>query len=192
MPPYARPQEWPRQPAPDPLGHEYFVDKTPDAVARIVERRGTPAFVALLRASDAEFAEAAFEPALNEVLRTEPGLADEWAVWSGDQRWTPSAYVEGRQTGWYNSETRHVRLHPDEAGAVADFIRRTGLTTLRHLPSENDAQSTPSGGREPIHHPMDRVAQVLGVTGARRTNPAGAVRSVNRQPVVRVSTTASG
>jgi predicted NAD/FAD-binding protein len=41
-----------------------------------------------------------------------------------EQRWTPSAYVNGRQTGWYDSGYQHVRSHDDAADAVTDFIRR--------------------------------------------------------------------
>ena len=98
---------------------------SPEDVARIVERRSDDAFVRLLRAADASFDDDEFEPALADVLRAEPPLVDRWDLWSGDQRWTPSAYVEGTETGWYDAGRRHVRVHADRAGAVADFIRRT-------------------------------------------------------------------
>lgn len=97
---------------------------THGSVARIVERRGEAVFVDLLRAADAEFEDAAFEPALAAALRAEPRLTDLWATWSADQRWTPSAYIEGKETGWYGSGYQHVRVHPDEAAAVADFVHR--------------------------------------------------------------------
>jgi hypothetical protein len=97
---------------------------TPESVARIVERRGEPAFVNLRRDADADFEEAAFEGALADVLRAEPQLTDLWATWSSDQRWTPSAFVNGREAGWYDSGYHHVRLHADEAAAVADFVHR--------------------------------------------------------------------
>lgn len=78
---------------------------TPESVARIVERRDEAAFVDLLRTADAAFEDPAFEPALAAVLRADPRLTDLWEMWSADQRWTPSAYVEGEETGWYDSET---------------------------------------------------------------------------------------
>lgn len=43
-------------------------------------------------------------------------------MWSSDQRWTPSAYVEGNQTGWYDSGYEHLPVHSDEAAVVADFV----------------------------------------------------------------------
>ncbi|MEQ4210155.1 hypothetical protein [Actinopolymorpha sp. B9G3] len=76
---------------------------TPRSVARIVERRREAAFVDLLRSADAEFEDATFEPALADALRAEPRLIDLWVTWSADQRWTPTAYVEGKETGWYDS-----------------------------------------------------------------------------------------
>lgn len=104
---------------------------TPESVARIVERRGEPAFVDLLREADADFEDAAFERALADVLRAEPRLTDLWATWSGDQRWTLSAYVEGKETGWYDSGSQHVRVHPDEPDAVADFVHRMAAWLAR-------------------------------------------------------------
>jgi hypothetical protein len=104
---------------------------TPDAVARIVERRGDAAFVDLLRSADPEFDDAGFEPALADALRAEPQLTNLWATWSADQRWTPSAYVEGNETGWYDSERQHVRVHPDSACAVADFVHRMAAWSAR-------------------------------------------------------------
>jgi len=73
---------------------------TPGEVARIVERRDEVAFVDLLRAADPEFADAAFEPALADALRSNPPLIDQWNMWSGDQRWTPCAAVDGVTTAW--------------------------------------------------------------------------------------------
>ena len=105
---------------------------TPEAVARIVERRGEPAFADLLRAADTDFDGAPFESALADVLRAEPRLVDLWGIWSADQRWTPSAYVEGNETGWYDSAYQHVRTHRDPAAAVADFIHRMATWLARH------------------------------------------------------------
>jgi hypothetical protein len=104
---------------------------TPQSVARTVERRDEAAFVDLLRAADAEFDDVAFEPALADALRTEPRLIILWATWSADQRWIPTAYVEGQETGWYDSGNQHVRDHPDEADAVADFIHRMAAWSAR-------------------------------------------------------------
>lgn len=104
---------------------------TPESVARIVERRGEPEFVDLLREADADFEDAAFEPALAEILRAEPRLTAQWVTWSDDQRWTPSAYLKGKKTGWYDSGCRHVRLHGDEADAVTDFVHRIAAWLAR-------------------------------------------------------------
>jgi hypothetical protein len=71
---------------------------TPGSVARIVERGDDAAFVDLLRAADSQFEDDAFESALADALRAEARLTDLWATWSADQRWTPSAYVEGKET----------------------------------------------------------------------------------------------
>ena len=104
---------------------------TPEAVARIVERRSEAAFVDLLRSADAGFEDAGFERGLADALRAEPQLIDLWATWSADQRWTPSAYVEGNETGWYHSERQHVRVHPDRACAIADFVHRMAAWSAR-------------------------------------------------------------
>jgi hypothetical protein len=100
-------------------------------VASIVERRGEPAFVDLLREADVDFEDAGFEPAVADVLRAEPRLTGLWATWSGDQRWAPSAYVDDTETGWYDSGYQHVRVHPDEADAVADFVHRVAAWVAR-------------------------------------------------------------
>lgn len=100
-------------------------------MARIVQRRGEAAFVELLRAVDTEFEDVAFEAALADALRAEPQLTDLWATWSADQRWTPSAYVKGVETGWYDSGYQHVRVHLDEAGTVADFVHRMAAWLAR-------------------------------------------------------------
>ena len=107
---------------------------TPRDVARIVERRHESAFVDLLRAADAEFSDAAFEPALAEALWSDPSLIDKWNVWSGDQRWTPSAGVDGDRTESVPAgavRREHVRVHPDGAAAVADFIHRMAAWLAR-------------------------------------------------------------
>lgn len=105
---------------------------TPQEVAQIVERRDETAFVGQLRAADADFERAAdFEADLAVALRAEPELIEQWATWSADQRWSPSAYVEGRETGWFDSGRQHVRLHPDTAHAVADFVHRMAAWLAR-------------------------------------------------------------
>ena len=104
---------------------------TAESVARIVQRREDPAFVDLLREADADFEDASFEPALADVLRSEPRLTDLWVTWSCDQRWTPSAYVRGKETGWYDSGYRHARVHSDTAAAVANFVHRMAAWIAR-------------------------------------------------------------
>jgi hypothetical protein len=97
---------------------------TPESVAGIVDRCSEGTFINLLREADAEFLDPQFEPQLAEALRTEPRLIDSWATYSAEQRWTPSAYVDGSETSWYDAGYRHVRVHSDAAAAVADFIHR--------------------------------------------------------------------
>jgi hypothetical protein len=106
---------------------------TPEDVARIVERRDETAFVELLRAADPEFEDAAFERALADALRSKPPLIDQWNAWSGDQRWTPSATVEGVQTAWVTprGKSERLRVHSDGATAVADFIHRMAVWLAR-------------------------------------------------------------
>lgn len=105
---------------------------TPEAVARIVERRDEAAFVEQLRAADAAFEHVArFERDLASALRAEPELIDRWATWSADQRWSPSAYVDGQEAGWYDSGRQHVRVHSDAAEAVADFVHRMAAWLAR-------------------------------------------------------------
>jgi hypothetical protein len=70
----------------------------PEIVAGIVERRYEAPFVSLLREANTEFKDG-FEAALADALRFEPRLCGLWAMWSADQRWTPSAYVKGTATG---------------------------------------------------------------------------------------------
>lgn len=106
---------------------------TPGDVARIVERRHEPAFVELLRQADAEFADPTFEPALADAVRADPRLVDAWTLWSEDQRWTPSASVDGLTTAWIvpSGRPEHVRVHADGAAAVADFIHRLAAWLAR-------------------------------------------------------------
>jgi hypothetical protein len=107
---------------------------TPRDVARIVQRREAGAFVELLRAAEPEFADAAFEPAVADALRSDPALIDQWNVWSGDQRWTPSAGVDGVTTVWIpagGGAPEHLRVHSDGAAAVADFIHRMAAWLAR-------------------------------------------------------------
>lgn len=117
---------------------------TPEDVARLVQLRDEDVFVGLLRASDPEFENAGFERRVADALRTEPSLIGQWAAWSGDQRWTPSAGVDGVTTYWVpagGGTSERVRIHPDSAAAVADFIHRLAAGSLagRYLSSQNDA-----------------------------------------------------
>jgi len=49
--------------------------------------------------ADRHFSDPGFEDALTESLRGEATLIELWVTWSADQRWTPSAYVEGTEAG---------------------------------------------------------------------------------------------
>jgi len=93
-------------------------------VAAIVEHRSESAFVLLLQLADRRFSDPGFEDALAVSLRARPTLIELWETWSDDQRWTPSAYVDQTETGWYDGERHFVRVHPDRGAAVADFIHR--------------------------------------------------------------------
>lgn len=104
---------------------------TPDNVARIVERRDEAKFVDLLRAADLEFEDPTFEASLADSIRAESQLSDLWHTWSGDQRWTPSAYIDGNEVGWFDGERHHVRLHLDKGDAAADFIHRMAAWLAR-------------------------------------------------------------
>ncbi|WP_327640496.1 hypothetical protein OHB24_19550 [Kribbella sp. NBC_00482] len=96
-----------------------------DAVASIVVHRHDDTFVEQLKAANASFADPTFEAELATYLRHHPQLVDAWEVWAEDQRWTPTAYFHGTETGWYDgAQRRHVRHHPDRAVAAADFIHR--------------------------------------------------------------------
>ena len=106
---------------------------TPDEVARIVERCDEPAFADLLRMADGDFQQTAFESEVADVLRLDQPLIDKWNIWSGDQRWTPSAGVDGVRTIWVpdGGGAEHLRVHPDAASAVADFIHRMAVWLAR-------------------------------------------------------------
>lgn len=93
-------------------------------VASIVEHRAGPAFVLLLQLADRYFADPGFERALAESLREDPVLIERWESWSEDQRWAPSAYLDGTEVGWFDCVRSNVRFHPGRAAAVADFIHR--------------------------------------------------------------------
>ena len=94
-------------------------------MAELVGQRASPRFPRRLRAAADAFAAPGFERELATYLRTRPDLVEQWDRYSADQRWTPAAYVEGLETGWYDGERRDAVRHDDQAGAVADFIRRT-------------------------------------------------------------------
>jgi hypothetical protein len=72
-----------------------------------------------------------FEDSVAHVLQGSPDLVAMWAAWSGDQRWTPSAFLEGNQAGWYDGVRRNVKVHPDAARAAADFIHRLAAWLAR-------------------------------------------------------------
>ncbi|GIF68734.1 hypothetical protein Ais01nite_67690 [Asanoa ishikariensis] len=93
-------------------------------VASIVEHRSGSSFVLLLQLADRHFADPGFEDVLGRYLRENQDLVERWDTWSGDQRWTPSVYIEGTEVGWYSGVRSNVRVHPDRGTAAADFISR--------------------------------------------------------------------
>jgi len=95
-----------------------------ERVATIVLRRNDGDFVAQMKSANDEFPDPTFEHSLATYLRSDADLVQAWSVWSGDQRWTPSAYVNGTECGWYDAGYEHVRKHRDAADATADFIHR--------------------------------------------------------------------
>ncbi|RYJ05550.1 MAG: hypothetical protein EON52_10975 [Actinomycetales bacterium] len=95
-----------------------------DEVAAIVDARGGPDFITLLRAARLSFDRPGFEDDVAARLRAAPRLVQAWDLWCGDQRWTPSAYVNGTEAGWYDGTRHFATQHPDEASATADFIHR--------------------------------------------------------------------
>jgi hypothetical protein len=109
-----------------------------DEVASIVIHREGPEFVSLLKSASSCFEQTDFESQLAAHLTTRPGLVEQWSVWSGDQRWTPSAYLDGTKAGWHDAGPQHIRQHPDRAAATADFIHRMAvwLADRRVLASE--------------------------------------------------------
>jgi hypothetical protein len=106
---------------------------TAEDVARIVGHGNDDSFVTRLREADAAFRDAEFEVALANALHAESSLIQQWNVWSEDQRWTPSAAVDGVRTAWILPSGRavHERVHGDEAVAVVDFIRRMSAWLAR-------------------------------------------------------------
>lgn len=72
---------------------------SPALVASIVLHRSEPAFVLLLQLADRHFTDSGFEDALARSLSEQPALIDGWQAWSWDQRWIPSAYLEGTEVG---------------------------------------------------------------------------------------------
>ena len=115
-----------------------------ERVATIVVRRNSDDFVGLLTSANDEFRDPAFEASLAGYLRAEPQLIDAWGTWSADQRWTPSAYFDGTETGWYDSGYEHVRHHRDRADAAADFIHRLAawLAERRVIGSDETPERT--------------------------------------------------
>jgi len=97
------------------------MDARVEDVAGLVHLRTSPAFVDRLRAAGS----AVDEAALAAYLRGRPDLVEQWVAYAEDQRWTPAAYLDGLETGWYDGGRRDVVRHDDEAAAVADFVRRT-------------------------------------------------------------------
>jgi|SRR5262245_6145042 len=102
------------------------------AVAAIVRHRSEPDFVLMLRQADQHFDnDDVFELALAQGLREDSALVDLWETWSADQRWTPSAYFEGTEVGWFDGARRFVRVHVDRASAAADFVHRLAVWLAR-------------------------------------------------------------
>src|SRR5215218_779170 len=100
------------------------LSRSAEDVASIIVRCQGAEFPSALRAASPHFTTPDFEISLARVLRSRPELVDQWQRWSADQRWTPSAFVQGAETGWYDGGYRGLSEHPDEAAAVADFIQR--------------------------------------------------------------------
>jgi hypothetical protein len=101
-------------------------------VAGIVQDRNASEFVARLRLADRHFTDdSSFERSVVQVLQGSPELIALWAAWSRDQRWTPSAYMEGNEVGWYDGARRNLKVHPDAASAAADFIHRLAVWLAR-------------------------------------------------------------
>lgn len=123
----------------DPLGT--MSPMTPEEAARLIEGRDEPAFVELWRRLDDDLDDLRFTAAIAETLRAEPDLVDAWTVWSGEQRWSPGAYVEGVEVGWFDGSRQHVRRHADQAAAVADFIRRIARWLSRRDAEYANAES---------------------------------------------------
>jgi hypothetical protein len=102
------------------------------AVAGIVRDRRSSEFPARLRLADRNFSDdPSFERSVAQVLQGSPELVALWATWSGDQRWTPSAYLKGNEVGWFDGACRKVKVHPDTASAAADFIHRLATWLAR-------------------------------------------------------------
>jgi hypothetical protein len=102
------------------------------AIAGIVQDRHTREFVVRLRLADRHFSDdPSFERSVAQVLQGSPQLVALWATWSGDQRWTPCAYLEGNEVGWYDGARRNLKVHPDTASAAADFIHRLAAWLAR-------------------------------------------------------------
>jgi hypothetical protein len=119
-----------------------------EAVASIISRCEGAELVHSLKAADRHFAETAFESALAGYLRSQPDLVGRWLTWSADQRWTPSAYVRGSETGWYDTGYRNVIRHTDEAEAVADFIHRMSAWLAARRVVEPTKQASEEVSRE--------------------------------------------
>ena len=96
-----------------------------EGVASIVVDRRDANFVRSLIAAAPAFADPNFEADLSAYLRERADLVERWASYSADQRWSPAAYVNGTEAGWYDAGYQDVVNHPDDAAAVADFIHRT-------------------------------------------------------------------
>jgi hypothetical protein len=102
------------------------------AVAGIVQDRHASEIVVRLRLADGHFShDPSFERSVAQVLQSSPELVALWATWSSDQRWTPSAYLEGNEVGWYDGARRNLKVHPDAANAAADFIHRLAAWLAR-------------------------------------------------------------
>jgi hypothetical protein len=60
--------------------------------------------------------------AVRAALRDRPGIVQSWQEWSYDKRWSPGPYLDGLEVGHYDAGRQHVRRHPTEVHACADFV----------------------------------------------------------------------
>lgn len=100
--------------------------------------------VALLKATGQQFYEPRFLDEVVDTLRENPELVTAWVRLAADQRWSPSAYIDDMEVGWFDGERRFTTHHDDPAVATADFIRRLALWL-----GEHEVFQAPSSGHNP-------------------------------------------